>query len=415
MSKADNLKDFLTDVADAIREKKGTTGKINPQDFSAEIKSIETGGEGEAVESKEYKDVNFFDYDGTVLYSYTWAEAEALTELPPLPNRASEGIICGGWNYTLEELKEQEGRANIGALYKTDDDSVRLEIVIPSMDRTEVPLYYYHQNSGETSEIDWGDGTEKEQHSTTPIKTTHKYATTGKFTIRIKNLTNRAKIGLGGNSTGQSVIGNSTDSNVVYRNMLKRAILGSNVLIASQAFKGCNSLKYVLAPSTVALTYQIFQDCSSLQYINVTRSSSISSAFSSCYVLKSASLAPGQSIGSFIFQNCRALESVAIPMGVTTINSNAFAGCLALTSFVIPKTVKTIDGTVFSGCRGVKYYDFSRHEAVPTVLSTSFNNISSDCKIIVPDGLVDEWKAATNWSAYGDYIVGVSEYNLNKV
>lgn len=44
MAKNDNLKDFVTDVADAIREKKGTTDLINPQDFSAEIKSIEGGG-----------------------------------------------------------------------------------------------------------------------------------------------------------------------------------------------------------------------------------------------------------------------------------------------------------------------------------------------------------------------------------
>jgi hypothetical protein len=42
MAKNDNLTDFLTDVADAIREKKGTTEKINPQNFSDEIKSIKT-------------------------------------------------------------------------------------------------------------------------------------------------------------------------------------------------------------------------------------------------------------------------------------------------------------------------------------------------------------------------------------
>lgn len=42
MSKTDNLTDFLTDVADAIREKKGTTDLINPQDFSSEIKSIQS-------------------------------------------------------------------------------------------------------------------------------------------------------------------------------------------------------------------------------------------------------------------------------------------------------------------------------------------------------------------------------------
>lgn len=47
--KTDNLTDFLTDVADAIREKKGTTEPINPQDFASEILSM-TSGEGYNVD-----------------------------------------------------------------------------------------------------------------------------------------------------------------------------------------------------------------------------------------------------------------------------------------------------------------------------------------------------------------------------
>ena len=43
MSKENNLTDFLTDVADAIREKKGTSELINPQDFSEEIKNLPSG------------------------------------------------------------------------------------------------------------------------------------------------------------------------------------------------------------------------------------------------------------------------------------------------------------------------------------------------------------------------------------
>ena len=44
MAKNDNLTDFLTDIADAIRSKKGTNEAINAQDFSSEIASIEGGG-----------------------------------------------------------------------------------------------------------------------------------------------------------------------------------------------------------------------------------------------------------------------------------------------------------------------------------------------------------------------------------
>lgn len=40
MAKDNNLKDLLTDVADAIRDKKGTTELINPQDFGSEIRGI---------------------------------------------------------------------------------------------------------------------------------------------------------------------------------------------------------------------------------------------------------------------------------------------------------------------------------------------------------------------------------------
>lgn len=42
MAKNNNLTDFLTDLADGIRAKKGTTGTINPQNFRSEIASIET-------------------------------------------------------------------------------------------------------------------------------------------------------------------------------------------------------------------------------------------------------------------------------------------------------------------------------------------------------------------------------------
>ena len=45
MAKTDNLTDFMLDLADSIRAKKGTTEPINPQDFRKEIESISGGGE----------------------------------------------------------------------------------------------------------------------------------------------------------------------------------------------------------------------------------------------------------------------------------------------------------------------------------------------------------------------------------
>lgn len=53
---ANNLKDHLKEVADAIRAKKGTTDLINPQDFAEEIGAISGGGEGGS--NIEYLDVS---------------------------------------------------------------------------------------------------------------------------------------------------------------------------------------------------------------------------------------------------------------------------------------------------------------------------------------------------------------------
>lgn len=46
MAKNDNLKDFLKDIADAIREVQGVTGPINPQDFSNIIRGFSSGSSG---------------------------------------------------------------------------------------------------------------------------------------------------------------------------------------------------------------------------------------------------------------------------------------------------------------------------------------------------------------------------------
>ncbi len=42
MARIDNLSNFLTDIADSIRSKKGTTDKLSPENFDTEIEGIET-------------------------------------------------------------------------------------------------------------------------------------------------------------------------------------------------------------------------------------------------------------------------------------------------------------------------------------------------------------------------------------
>ena len=123
-----------------------TGGKYCPEDIVVTAEK--------PVEVEE-KDVNFYDYDGTLLYSYAIAEAQALTELPPGPTH--EGLVFQDWNWSLEDVKALDQFMVIGANYITDDGKTRLYISIDYNQHLTVPLYINQSVSGGV-EIDWGDG-----------------------------------------------------------------------------------------------------------------------------------------------------------------------------------------------------------------------------------------------------------------
>lgn len=89
MAKNNNLKDFVTGVADAIREKKGTTELINPQDFENEIRTIQTGSDPASGKSlaaqiidRSVTDVTAGDLKGaTKIGIYVFYACKSLTNI----------------------------------------------------------------------------------------------------------------------------------------------------------------------------------------------------------------------------------------------------------------------------------------------------------------------------------------------
>lgn len=91
MAKSDNLTDFLTDVADAIRGKKGITEKINPQDFSAEIASIQ-GGDTSIEDSIITRKITSYTNDRvTSIGNQAFMNATSLKSIS-FPNVESAGL-----------------------------------------------------------------------------------------------------------------------------------------------------------------------------------------------------------------------------------------------------------------------------------------------------------------------------------
>ena len=265
----------LTDIADAIREKTGKTDTMTPLEMPGEIASIQGGGGGGVSVSP--KEVNFIDYDGAVLYAYTVSEAAALTELPPLPSHA--GLICQGWNWSLEDIKALGRSVVVGAVYITDDGKTRLYITIPPNSmagrppaRSDVPLYI-SQTVANGVTIDWGDGSPAETlDGTGNVNTTHHYDEAGDYVITLEP-GEGCELGLGAGSSSYCVMGSTANNGLVYCNMLQKGEIGRGVTsIESSAFQSCYSLASITIPDGIT--------------------SIGTSAFSTCYGVKEYHLLP---------------------------------------------------------------------------------------------------------------------------
>ena len=58
-------------------------------------------------------------------------------------------------------------------------------------------------------------------------------------------------------------------------------------------------------------------------------------------------------IGSFAFENCTQLVSIALPETIKSFGTAAFRNCSSLTSIIFPNSLTTIEGSAFSGCNGL--------------------------------------------------------------
>ena len=399
----------LSSVADAIREKGGTSDTlIFPDGFVTAISAIQTGGG--AASSAKWNDVTFIDYDGSVLYSYSLAEAQALTELPELP--AHDGLLCQGWNWTLEAIKALNRPVTVGAMYITDDGATRFHIRIATVGRMTVPLRIGQTVANGVS-IDWGDGSAAETLSGTGnVNTSHTYAEPGNYIISLMPQ-DGCTLSFGAGSSSYCVMGSTGNNDIVYCNMLQEVYFGKNVTsIRSYAFRYCYSLASITIPSGVtSIGNSAFYYCYSLASITIPDgvTSIGSSVFNSCYSLASITIPGGvTSIGSYAFRYCYSLASITIPSGVTSIGDYAFYYCYSLASITIPGEVASIGNDAFRYCCGMRYYDLSACTAVPALANTSaFGSIPSDCQMLIPAALYDEWSTATNWATYASYMVAV--------
>lgn len=95
----------------------------------------------------------------------------------------------------------------------------------------------------------------------------------------------------------------------------------------------------------------------------------------------------------------QAITSVDIPSGVTSVIFSCFANCSGLTSVTIPNTVTSLQNSCFTNCINLSSVTIHA-ETPPTLASGAFTNTNANLILFVPAGSVEDYKAASNWSAY---------------
>lgn len=426
-------------------------GTYNASDDSADgYSQVTVNVSGGATVEPEEKDVNFYDYDGTRLYSYTTEEFLELQSYPSLPTKA--GINYTSWNISLEDcqtLANRGDKLDIGALGSPTDCDLKMIINLDEEYKT--PYVFVGANN--TCSIDWGDGSAVQTVNPSAydyngwINPSHSYSKGGKYEIKITVSGSSKSLYL--KSTGQANAyndsqktggllwgGTSSDnnkSNMVYAGCIEEIWLSNKVTqtaTTTHIFSGFTNLKSILSSGQFcSIGAYNFYNCRNLKMYHVGFQTSYfkECTFKNCYSLEritgikcNFSYDDGRTYDSSgaatkTFENCYALKKSPLMVATKPIlstqmdlrSTNAvFYHCYSLSKiYVTPCT--SISSSAFAGeYKHVKVFDFTSHTSVPSLSSAgAFSSGASDYKIWIPSSLYSEWVNATTWKDIGGRIV----------
>ena len=395
--------------------------------------SVSGGGDEEATE----KAVNFYDYNGKRLYSYSKSEWSSVSSLPSNPSHT--GLTAQGWNWTKAQIDAQLTSAptemvNVGQMYTTSSGDSEIDIFLEG---ARISPYLCIAVNG-TVTVDWGDNSSATTVTGTSLtsrkQTKHNYPTSGKYTITIHVVS--GSFAFYGSSTyyllnSQSSSGNP---NRVYASCVQAVRIGANAGIGGNAFYNCCSVKYITIPNTVTeIGSASFEYCGSLKCIILPNS--ITSGFggwaiSYCYSLTTLSL-PGSLtyIGNYgiSYNNCLRhftipstvaststyaiahnyiLEAITLPSSITDLPNYMLYANYSVTKVTVPSGVTSIGDYALGNLNGVKEYHF-KSTTPPTLGSSVFSGMqTADCEIYVPEASFSDYENATGWSSYAANLIG---------
>ena len=353
------------------------------------------------------KDVNFYDYDGSIIASYTTSEFANISELPANPSHT--GLVAQGWNmpsnWELSDAKTYiatNGKADWGQMYVTVSGDTEIDISLN--DANYLSPYLAIAVNG-TVEVDWGDNSTADTLTGTSdgalVYQLHQYSTTGDYKISIHVVS--GKFTFRGTSLYASVLrtvaaDNDRARSLTYSSSIKAIWIGNNAFLSNYAFQYCSSMMSVTIPSNISqIRSYAFAFCYRLQYVTIPISVTAIEdyTFTNCFLMASISIPNSvTSIGEYVFPYCISL-SVTIPNSITYIGVAAFEYCYILSNIKIPNAVSAINSYAFYYCYGLKSI------VIPSGIETIYQYAFARCyyleNVSIPNSVTSVGNYAFNY------------------
>lgn len=338
MSKQNNLTDFLTDVANAIRAKKGSTDLINPQNFSAEIAALSGGLEI----------VDMTETTATIEPNkvYVWGMVESLNitlgastdenDFFAFRFRCSKptmtSLTVNGATWADDTELDAQGKPvlDLGSWYQCEIKGgtsalyARLMHYIPFAD-SNVEAVLLAKGVGDGLGVTYKDA---------------------------------AKV-----TTISTWFQNNADITAFEEFAAFTGIKNLEI----QAFSNCSNLQRLKLPSSlIGFANAVFENCSMIEEITIPSSFTnfAKSGFIGCIKLtKVKGLENTQitTIGERSFYGCSSLAEINFPSSLKQIDSYAFYGCSSLLELNIPTDVSNlkISDMAFYNCTSLSVINIS--------------------------------------------------------
>lgn len=351
----------------------------------------------------DYSQYNFIDYDGTLLYSYTDEELDALEALPAGPDHTADNLTFQEWNWTLADLKAWDrtrpDRPLIGANLITTDGKTYIELNTPLAS----PRMSFGYN-GTLNSVDWGDGT-------VDTNTSHNYSSPGSYTIIINtNSDAELTINVGDDNrkwiTGikignlKSIIG-SYQGGLSYLELIKKINIPKDLKFAdngSSSLQSLYNLNTLIIPKNTIRIY--LNQNYNLKNLSLPKGLTYVKLYE-CYSFERITLP--EEVTYINFDNLYNLKFIEIPDGVTELPSSCFSSNFVLSYLFLSDSIIKIGSGSFSNTKCLTL-DLSKQSKVITLTESPY---FGGIQILVPSSLLEQYKSASYWSDYASIMVGV--------